>query len=156
MAGKVKHKDDAPGHDFRRQFWEGLLKYLANSGHAWAEGRNTTKETFLTFGVGKSGIGVNASMAQGSRMRAEIWCSSDSDKKLFHALLARKVDIEAKFPDEDVSWEPMEEANASRVAVYRSYAKDQVAQDTPYRTELYAWISKNLTTFRTIAKQYLL
>jgi len=154
---KVIRDGEAPRHEFRRRFWQGLLQYLVSNGQDWAQGRNTTKEGWIGFAVGKGGIGANVSMALGSRIRVEIWCSSDPHKHLFNALFAHKGEIESKFPGQNVSWESLKEkdANASRVAVYRAYDKEQVAEDTPYRTQLYAWISKNLTTFRAVAKQYL-
>jgi hypothetical protein len=152
---KAARDEEAPRHEFRRRFWEAMLQYLANAGHAWAKGRSTTKEAWIASAVGKGGVGANVSMAQGSRIRVEIYCSSDPDKQLFQALFAHKDEIEAKFPGETISWERLEDASSSRVAIYRPYDKDQVGDDTPYRTELYAWISKNLGTFRALAKQYL-
>lgn len=148
-------KEDSPRYEFRRRFWENLLQYLANNGHAWAKGRNTTKESWISSSVGKSGLAANVSMAQGSRLRVEIYCSNDPDKRLFQKLHAHKDEIEARFSGEEVSWEPLEDASASRVAVYRPYDKEQATEDTPHRRELFAWVAKNLTTFRAVAKQYL-
>jgi hypothetical protein len=153
--GKVVAEEDTPRHEFRRKFWEGLLQYLAGNGHPWAAGRSTTKEAWIASAVGKGGVGANVSMAQGSRMRVEIYCSNDPDKQLFQSLFAHKDEIEQRFPGEVVSWERLDDAAASRVAVYRPYDKEQAAEDTPYRKELYAWTAKNLSTFRAVAKQYL-
>jgi hypothetical protein len=88
-------------------------------------------------------------------MRVEIYCSSDPEKQLFQTLFAHKGEIEPRFPGEEVSWERMDHAAASRVAVYRPYDKDQAAEESPHRRELYAWISKNLAACRAVAKQYL-
>lgn len=152
---EIVENEDAPRHEFRRRFWEGLLQYLANNGHPWAKGRNTTKESWINSAVGKSGVAVNASMAQGSRMRVEIYCSSDPDKVQFDKLYAQRQEIQSKLQGEDVQWERLDGAAASRVAVYRPYDKEQVGEDTPQRTELYAWISKHLTTLRAVAKKFL-
>jgi hypothetical protein len=152
---RVRREEDTPRNEFRRKFWEGLLQYLANNGHPWAQGRDTTKESWIASGVGKTGVGVNAVMGQGSRLRVEIYCSKDPDKELFKALYAHKAEIESKVQGENVSWERLRDGGASRVAVYRPYDKDQAAEDTPYRTELFVWICKNMTTLRGIAKQYL-
>lgn len=148
-------QEEGPRHEFRRRFWDGLLMYLANNGHQWAKGRSTTKESWMSSPVGKAGIHFNVSMAQGSKMRVEIYCSNDGDKKLYDKLLAHKIEIENSLPDEQVSWERLEDATASRVAVYRPYDKELVADDTSDRRDLFAWISKNLTPMRSIAKQYL-
>jgi hypothetical protein len=105
--------------------------------------------------LGKSGITANVSMAQGSRIRVEIYIYSDPDKQLFQKLAEHKGEIEAAFPDEELCWEQLEGAAASRVAVYRPYDKEQVADDTPNRRELYDWIAKNLVAFRAVAKEFL-
>jgi hypothetical protein len=152
---KADREEERPSYEFRRRFWEALIQFLASDGHPWAEGKSTTKGAWISSRVGKSGIEVNVGMARESRMKVEIYCSNDTNKKLHEALLAHKTEIEGRFPGETVSWERLKHADASRVAVYRPYDKDQVAEDTAYRRELFAWISKNLTTFRVAAKQYL-
>jgi hypothetical protein len=37
--------------------------------------------------------GVNVSMAQGSRMRVEIYCATDPEKQLFHTLYGRRTKL---------------------------------------------------------------
>jgi hypothetical protein len=152
---EILETDDAPRYEFRRRFWEALLQYLRNDGHPWASGRNATKESWLGSSVGRSGIGANVSMAQGSRIRVEIYCSNDPDKQLYEKLLANKQEIEGRFASESVSWERLDGAAASRIAVCSPYNKEQVAEDTPHRRQVFGWISKNLTACRSVAKQYL-
>jgi hypothetical protein len=152
---KADREGERPSWEFRRRFWQALIQFLASNGHPWAEGKSTTKEPWISSRVGKSGIEVNVGMARDSRMKVEIYCASDTDKKLYEALLAHKTEIEGRFPGETVSWERLKDADASRVAVYRPYEKDKVVEDTAYRRELFAWISKNLVSFRAVAKQYL-
>jgi len=152
---QIAEKEDAPRHEFRRRFWEGLFQYLASNGNSWAKGRNTTKDNWISTSVGKSGVGVNVSMAHGSRMRVEIYLNNDQDKQSFQRLFAQKEEIEGRLPDELVSWERLDNAAASRVAVYRPYEKEQVVDDTPYRRELYDWIAKNLVALRAVAKEIL-
>lgn len=147
--------EEAPRHEFRRRFWGALLLYLGEKGHSWAVGRRASKDSWIFSPVGKGGVGVNVSMATGSRMRVDIYCRYDRDKSLFNALQAHKAEIEALFPDESVSWEPLEDTNASRVAVYRPYDKEAVGDNTPQRRELYEWIEKNLSIFRDVVKKYL-
>ncbi len=144
-----------PRHEFRRRFWAALLAFLVSKGHSWASGRQTTKDSWIFSPVGKSGVGANVSMALGSRMRVEIYCGNDREKALFNILHSHKNDIEALLPDETVSWEPLEDAYASRVAVYRAYSKETVSDDTEQRRELFVWIEKNLSRFREAARRYL-
>jgi hypothetical protein len=152
---EVVDREDAPRHEFRRRFWADLLAYLAQKGHSWAEGRRTTKEGWISSPVGRAGVGVNASMALGSRMRVEIYFSNDREKKSYHLFESKKDEIEKLFSDEQVSWEPLEDAAASRVAVYRPYEKDEVSEDTPQRTDLFDWIQKNMSRFRDLAKKFI-
>ena len=85
----------------------------------------------------------------------EIYCSNDPDKQLFEQLLAHKCEIENQLQGQEISWERLDDAIASRVAVYRRYDKKQTEEDTPYRRELYTWIAKNLSALRSVAKEYL-
>jgi hypothetical protein len=147
--------EDAPRHEFRRRFWESLLQYLSENGHPWAKGRATTKASWISSPIGRAGIGANVSMAQGSRIRVEIYCTNDPEKQLFEQLLAHKCEVENQLQGEEIRWERLDDATASRVAVYRPYEKEQTEEDTPYRRELFAWIAKNLFALRAVARQYL-
>ncbi|MEO9249663.1 MAG: DUF4268 domain-containing protein [Gemmatimonadaceae bacterium] len=142
-------------HEFRLTFWGGLLEYLKARGNPWANGRSTSKDAWIAFGVGRSGIGAHVSMATGSRIRVEVYLSQDSDKTNFDLLQEHCADIEALFPGEAVSWERLDGRLASRVAVYRPYDKAKVADATTEREELFSWIAKNLQLFRTVARKYL-
>lgn len=147
--------EEGPRHEFRRRFWAALLQYLAATGQKWAAGRRPPKESWISFGVGRTGVSVNVSMAMGSRMRVEIYFGDDRDKTMFEALHARKIEIEATLADDIVSWERLEESAASRMAVYRPYSKEAVCEDTQERRELFGWIEKNITRMREIAKNVL-
>lgn len=146
---------DAPRHEFRRKFWGELFTFLASKGHEWAKGRQGSKKSWIWSSVGKTGLGVHVSMATGSRMRVEIYCSNDPDKSIFQTLLSRKSEIESLFPEETLSWEPLEDARASRVGVYRAYDKEAVSEDTEARRELFGWIEKNLSRFRRVVGRVL-
>jgi hypothetical protein len=144
-----------PSHEFRMQFWAGLLEHLRTAGHSWASGRSTTKDSWIPFAVGRSGVGVHASMAQGSRMRVEIYCADDPDKARYARLAAHKDAIESMFAEEQVSWEPLEGKLASRIAVYRPYNKEAISAPSSERDDLYKWITKHLLVCRQVARQHL-
>jgi hypothetical protein len=147
--------ESAPRFEFRRKFWEELFVYLAANGHPWAQGRIAPKEAWVSSTVGRRGVNVNVSMAQGSRIRVEIYCPNDADKQMFDKVFANKQEIEKKLIPEAVSWERLDDSKASRIAVYRNYDKDQAATDTPHRKELFSWIGNQLSSMRQIAKQCL-
>ena len=142
-------------HEFRLVFWGALIAYLTENGCPWAAGRSTTKDAWLAFGVGRTGLGSHVSMALGSRIRVEIYCSQDNDKTQFEQLLAHKSDIEPLFDGEVVSWERLEGKAASRMAVYRVYNKGTASGPSEEREALFTWIAKNLLVCREVARRYL-
>ncbi len=152
---RVRENEAGPRQEFRRKFWEALYSYLAMHGHPWAKGRSTTKDAWIASAVGKSGINVNVSFALGSRLRVEIYLSSEAAKAQFDKLFVLRTDIEAKLPDETVEWERLEDARATRVAVYRPYDATALADDTSERAHVFAWIAKNLTVLRDVARRHL-
>ena len=151
-------KEDAPRHLFRRQFWAELFTFLAENGHQWAKGRRTTRDSWISSSVGRSGVGVNISMAQGSRLRVEIYLnhpSSEQNTEWYETLINHKSEVEKILEGEYVNWEPLEGARACRVAVYLPYDKEKAEDDSEYRQSLFSWISKNAKSMREIAKKYL-
>lgn len=149
---------DAPRHLFRKMFWGELFVYLSQNGHPWANGRRTTKDSWISSSVGRTGIGVNVSMARGSRIRVEIclWHQSvEQNTVWFKILESHKEEIEFNLRPEQVSWEPLEGQTSCRVAVYFPYKKEQVEFDEQYRKTLFVWILKNLSAMREMAKEYL-
>jgi len=152
-------KEDAPRHIFRRQFWAELFEYLAENGHPWAKGRRTTRDSWITSSVGRSGVGVNVSMAQGSRLRVEIYLNhtlAEQNTEWYEALIRNKSDIETMLQGEQINWEPLEGAKASRVAVYLPYEKEKAENNPEYRKTLFAWVNKNVKSMRDIARKYLI
>ncbi|HMP89882.1 MAG TPA: DUF4268 domain-containing protein [Kiritimatiellia bacterium] len=147
---------DNPRHVFNRSFWSGLLAYFAAQGHGWAEGRKAPRESYITTSIGRGGVGAGVSMASGSRIRVEIYIYRDEEKDVFDLLFSRKETIEKMFPGDVISWERMEEAKSSRVAVYRPYDKDKINEESPERSELFKWIETRFITMQEVAKQFLL
>lgn len=148
---------EAPSHIFRKWFWAEMFKFLANDGHAWAEGRRTTKDSWISSSIGKSGIGVCVSMAQGSRIRVEInlgHSQSEKNTEWYNLLLINKDEIDNLFINEEVSWEALDEAISSRLAVYYPYEKELVETDNEVRNKLFTWISINMKIMREVAKMY--
>ena len=142
-------------HEFRLGFWQEFLKNLVAKGQRWAASRSTTKDAWISFGVGRSGVGANVSMASGSRIRVEIYMSQDTDKALFNRLMSHRAEIARKFPGEEVSWERLDGKIASRMAVYREYDKKKCSEAGPARDELFEWMSKQLIECRELARRYL-
>lgn len=159
IEGIREAAEDKPGDLFRRQFWEELLTYVTEKGHSWAKRRRTSKDPWIRSSVGRSGVGVNVSMAKEERLRVEIYLdhsSREQNVEWYESLVSHKSDIETILEGEQVSWEPLENRKACRVAVYLSYEKKKAETDHEYRhTILFPWISKNVEAMRKIAKRYL-
>jgi hypothetical protein len=150
---EIVETGDGPRHEFRMKFWEDLFHFLEEEQHKWAKNRRTTKDSWITSGVGRTGVNVNVSMAQGSRIRVEIYFPNDEDKKHFDKLANSKDKIENMLQRQEVSWERLDGAKASRFAVYRSYDKEKCSSDSPQRSEIYKWISEMLFVLREIAEK---
>lgn len=154
----VTAKEDTPRHAFRRWFWSELFKYLASNGQSWAEGRRTTKDSWISSPLGKTGINANISMAQGSRIRVEIYlCHSDQNKNTewYKLLLENKDYINKLFVREEVMYESLDNAKSSRIAVYSPYEKERVETEIEYRYNLFLWINNNIKIMREVANKFL-
>lgn len=148
---------EKPSHIFRRWFWAEMFKFLISDGHTWAEGKRTTKDSWISSSIGKSGISVCVSMAQGSRIRVEINLShkqSEKNTEWYDILFRNKEDIEKLFINEEVSWEELNEAISSRIAIYCPYEKELVETDNDVRNKLFTWISINTRIMREVARKY--
>ncbi|ABR47078.1 conserved hypothetical protein [Alkaliphilus metalliredigens QYMF] len=155
---RAVENEEGPRHIFRRQFWSEMFEYLSENGHPWAKGRRTTSDSWVPSSIGKSGVNANISMAQGSRLRVEIYLghqNPNQNTEWYEILENVKPEIDKVFEDEQISWEPLKSAKACRIAVYYHYDKEKVEKDQEYRSVLYSWVDKNLTRMRAIAKQYL-
>lgn len=150
---EIVETSEGPRHEFRLKFWEDLFKFLESKGHKWAKNRRTTKDSWISSGVGKAGVNVKVSMSQGSRIRLEIYFPNDEDKKQYDALFMHKEEIEKLLKVEEISWERLETAKASRFAVYRAYDKSKCSSETDERNEIYQWISDRLFDLRQIAER---
>lgn len=155
---EVLEDDGEPRHQFRRKFWSELLTYLADHGHSWARGRRPTRESWISSSVGRSGISVNLSMAQYSRLRVEVYLAHTSHEQntlWFETLQERKAEVETLLGDQDVSWEPLNDAISCRIAVYRPYDRKKAIEDAEYRASLYPWLAEQTKVMRRIAKEYI-
>lgn len=150
--------EEAPRHQYRRQFWQQFLDYLAKNGERWASNRKTTKDSWIYTSGGQTGVKVNVSMSHGTRIRVEITLEHKDSKqndKWYQTLENKKDILEQALLPETVSWESLEGKKSSRVAVYRDYDKDLALKNKEYQDELFAWLMKNLLIMRRLARKIL-
>ena len=89
--------------------------------HRFTNARRASAANWYSFSSGTSGVGYNASFAQGGRVRAEIYIDlgdKELDKQLFDELAREKAGLEGDF-GEPLSWERLDDKRASRIATYR-------------------------------------
>jgi hypothetical protein len=96
-------------------------------------------QSWLTVaGAGRSGLAYNVSFTRDAKMRVELYIDTGNavtNKAAFDQLMAQKDCIEDEL-GETLSWERLDNARSSRVAVYRS---GQVTDVEPLRTEHLRW-----------------
>jgi len=150
--------EEGPRHRYRRQFWQEFLDYLAENGVDWAKNRKTTKDSWLYSAGGKTGVHANVAMAHGDRIRVEIGLNHenpDVNAKRYQVLLDNKEKLEEALGTKNLSWEPLDNKKASRVAIYHDHNKDRVLNDENYKKELFAWLMKHLMIMRKLAREVL-
>jgi len=151
-------QNERKSHQIKRMFWSEFIEYCKDHDLRWGAGRRTTKDNWMNFSIGKSGISTTASMANKSRLKAEIAIDlpdKEDNKKLFDRAFARKEEIEKRFGLE-LSWERLPNRKVSRIAVYLDYDKNELEESEDYRRELFTWLEKNIEMMRTICKGYVI
>lgn len=153
VSGRETHR-----HHLRRLFWSGLIEYCEKNDLPWGQGRKTTKDSWMTFAVGKSGFSAVASMAMKSRLKAELSIDigdKEVNEEIFDELYEYREEIEAKY-NVKFEWEKLENSKVSRVALYKTYDKEKLEYKEEYRVEMYKWLEKNITIIRSFFQEYMI
>ncbi|WP_456272417.1 DUF4268 domain-containing protein [Bacillus sp. AK031] len=157
---EVVKNEEAPRHIFRKDFWKELLDYFERQGDTSLKNRRPNKDSWLPFSVGKSGVVVNACLAQNSKLRIELYLQHSSleiNNENFNTLRENQHEIESLFNIEDVIFDSMDGSKASRIKIERDYDVNRSKEDKDYReTDLFPWIYQNVELLRSIGKRYLL
>ena len=131
-----------------RRFFQQLIDELREQ-HKFTNSRKAQPYNWQSFSIGYTGIVTSASFALGDRVRTEIYIDRgdfEENKRIFDALYARKCELEAAF-GESLSWERLDDKQASRVALYRTgniEAQEQQLQ------QIHQWIVKSLLKFKQV------
>lgn len=157
---EVVKNEEAPRHIFRKEFWDELLDYFVEQGDQTVKNRRTTKESWLPFSIGKSGVVVNACLAQNSKLRIELYLqhpSMDINEKNYEILRENQEIIENMFVEDELIFDPMTGSKVYRIKVERPYDIKRSREDKEYRkNDLFPWIYKNVDVLKGIGKRFLL
>lgn len=138
----------SPRAEAYRSFFQELIDELREK-HKFTGARIGQPQNWYSFSSGISGLVYSASFAQGNRVRAEIYIDTgdaEKNKTVFDFLKADKTVVEEEF-GEALSWERLDDRQASRVAIYR----DGSISDTKNQLEeTQNWLIENLLKFKSV------
>ena len=128
-------------------WWAEFLPALHDAHPGWSSARTPSYANWMNFPSGKGGVRYGLSFAYptgASRytLRAEVYV--DDGASMFSLLEAQRSRIEGECSHE-LRWEPLEDARASRVAVYLDPANPADRSKWP---EYRAWAIKTLGELR--------
>lgn len=132
----------SPKGELYRQFFQPVIDALRTKHFTGM--RKAPPQNWIAFSSGRQGVSYNVDFASGNRVRVELYM--DSDPELFQVLVAAKEQIEGEL-GEALSWEPLEDKQASRVAVYRD---GHIYADAATLQDISEWVVDQMVRFRTV------
>jgi hypothetical protein len=129
------------------RFWEELIQYASQQEPgALQVTRKPRPQHWYLLAIGRTGFRLTLTVNSfASRVGCEIFMNGDDAKRNFHALQAKKSEIETQlgYP---LEWQELEEKKGSRVATYSPGLIDDVDQ----RPELIKWLFEKATEFHRV------
>jgi hypothetical protein len=116
-------------------YWGALGTKLLAKGGALARERKPQPQSWMSYSIGRTGFGVNASLARPKRqIRAELYISHPSAKPWFHLLHAQKESIEQElgYP---LDWDELPEGRDTRVSTALNDTDPEDQSDWPRQHE---------------------
>ena len=98
-------------------YWGALGSALVAAGGPLARERKPQPQSWMSYSIGRSGFGINASMARPKRqVRAELYMSNPHAKAFFHLLHAQKAEVEEEL-GYALDWEELPEGKDTRISM---------------------------------------
>lgn len=125
-------------------FWSAMGTVLMARGGPLAKERKPQPQSWMSYSIGRSGFGVNASMVRPKRqVRAELYMSGASAKAWFHLLHAQKQAIESELGYQ-LDWEELPQGKDTRISISLSEADPEDQADWPRQHE---WLATKMNDF---------
>ena len=131
------------------QFFDQFLKDLKQRDATITQMNRVGYQSWIAMSAGRLGFQYAISFARNQRFRVELYidCGDrDKNKTAFDTLESRQVEIEQEIGIE-LGWERLEDARASRIAMYTAASIDYSAESLQ---ELSAWAIDGLVKFRYV------
>jgi len=138
----------SPKGEAYRVFFQALIDDLREN-HRFTNARVGQPQNWYSFASGISGITYSASLVLGDRARAEVYIDvgdAEENKSIFDALHEDRETIERQFGSQ-LSWEPLDERRACRIAVYRPGSIEASSEELG---EIRKWMATNLLKLKEI------
>lgn len=135
-----------------RDFWSRFLERVHKERPSWTRARIPQNANWITMPAPVKGAVIGVNFTQNQQIRTELYIDSGeaaTNDAIFAALHGHKDEIEAQYGAE-LSWEPLPNRRACRIAVY---ASGDVAQADSY-DEYISWFISAGTKFRAALDPY--
>ena len=122
-------------------YWGVLGSVLMAKGGPLAKERKPQPQSWMSYSIGRSGFGINASMSRPKRqVRAELYMSNPNAKAFFHLLYAEKAAIEADL-GHPLDWEELPQGKDTRIS---TPLNDVDPEDQTDWTRQHDWLAAKL------------
>lgn len=136
-----------------REFFQKLLDEL-RSKHRFTNAKAGQPQSWYSFSTGVKGFTFGVSFALGGRARTELYIDTndkETNKRIFRQFECDKEQIELEFNGK-LEWELLEDARASRIAIYCSGNIDDPQEDLEI---VHQWMVDKLLKFKFVFKKRL-
>jgi hypothetical protein len=130
-----------------RAFFQKLIDDLRDK-HKFTGAKLGQPQNWYSFASGYSYISYSATFCQNKKVRVELYIGTtdaERNKSIFDKLKSDKVNIEQEF-GHPLSWERLDDKQASRICVYRNGSIEDVGN----LQDIHIWIVDNMLKFKQI------
>ncbi len=131
-----------------RSYFQGLIDELRDK-HKFTSARKAQPQNWYSFSSGRRTFTYGHSFASKGKVRAEIYIGygeAEENRHRFDRLLEYRKTIELEF-GEELTWEPMDDRKACRIAIYREGSIESSSEELQALRE---WAIQKLLRFKQV------